>query len=75
VDESGLLSFLDIIPSWFSMLMYQLGDAKYARWWPQFRGVVSPHRNNHEQPMKHIKRERERDRRVASNTTFNREKR
>jgi hypothetical protein len=32
-----------IIPPWFSMLIYHLGDEQQARWWLQFRVVVSPH--------------------------------
>jgi hypothetical protein len=36
---------VDIIPPWFSMLIHQLGVEKQARWWPQFRDVVSPHRH------------------------------
>jgi hypothetical protein len=35
-----------VIPPWFSMLMYQLGHEQYARWWPQFRDVVLPHRQH-----------------------------
>jgi hypothetical protein len=26
------------------MLIYHLGNEQWARWWPQFRDVVSPHR-------------------------------
>jgi hypothetical protein len=29
-----------IISPWFSMLMYHLGNEKYARWWPRFREVI-----------------------------------
>jgi hypothetical protein len=34
---------------WFSMLIYiyLLVGEKQARWWPQFRDVVSPHRHDH----------------------------
>jgi hypothetical protein len=35
------------MPPWFSMLIYHLGDEQQARWWPQFRDVVSPHRHEH----------------------------
>jgi hypothetical protein len=38
---------VDIIPPWFSMLVYHLGNEQYAHWWPQFRDVVSPHRRDH----------------------------
>jgi hypothetical protein len=36
-------SSVDIIPLWFSILIYNLEDERYARWLPQFRDVVSPH--------------------------------
>jgi hypothetical protein len=26
-----------------SMLLHHVGDEQHARWWPQFRDVVSPH--------------------------------
>jgi hypothetical protein len=47
VDESGV-SPVDIIPPWFSMLMYHLSDEQRERWWPQFRDVVSLHRHDHQ---------------------------
>jgi hypothetical protein len=40
-------SSVDIIPLWFSMLIYHLGDEKQARWWPQFRDIISSHRHAH----------------------------
>jgi hypothetical protein len=30
-----------VIPPWFSMFMYHLGDEQQTRWWLQFRDVVS----------------------------------
>jgi hypothetical protein len=33
---------VDIIPSWFFMLMYHLGDEQEASWWSQFRDVFKP---------------------------------
>jgi hypothetical protein len=39
-------SSVDIIPPWFSVLIYHLGDEQWARWWPQFRDVVSPRRHD-----------------------------
>jgi hypothetical protein len=38
-----------IIPPWFFMLIYHLGDEEYARSWPQFRDIVSRHRHDHQQ--------------------------
>jgi hypothetical protein len=38
-------STVNIIPPSFSILIYQLGDEQYVRWWQQFRDVVSPHQN------------------------------
>jgi hypothetical protein len=38
---------VSIIPAWLSVLIYELEDGEQARWWPQFRDVVSPH--GHEQ--------------------------
>jgi hypothetical protein len=37
---------VEIIPPWFSILIYHLRDEQQARWWPQFRDVVSPHRHD-----------------------------
>jgi hypothetical protein len=34
-----------------SMLIYHVGDEQYARWWPQFRDVVSPHRSEQQQQV------------------------
>jgi hypothetical protein len=31
---------VSIIPPWFSMLMYHLGDEQQACWWLQFRDVI-----------------------------------
>jgi hypothetical protein len=42
---------VDIIPLWFSMLIYHLGDEQYARWLPQFRDVVLRHRQAHHQDL------------------------
>jgi hypothetical protein len=42
VDESGVFLCIDIIPSWLSILVYHLGDEQQARWWPQFRDVLTP---------------------------------
>jgi hypothetical protein len=33
---------VDIIPAWLSMLIYHLRNEQQARWWPQFRDIVSP---------------------------------
>jgi hypothetical protein len=46
LDESGVFP-IDFIPPWFSVLIYHLEDKQYARWWPQFRDVVSPYRHDH----------------------------
>jgi hypothetical protein len=35
---------VDIIPPWFSMLIYHLGD---EHWCPQIRGALSPHQHHH----------------------------
>jgi hypothetical protein len=41
-------SFSDyIIPPWFSMHIYRLGDEQLTRWWPQFTDVVSFHQHDH----------------------------
>jgi hypothetical protein len=37
---------VNIIPPSLSMFIYYLGDEQYARWWPQFRDVVSPHQKS-----------------------------
>jgi hypothetical protein len=41
----GVLKFypVNIIPPWFFMRRYHLADEQQARWWPQFRDIVSPH--------------------------------
>jgi hypothetical protein len=36
-----------IIPPWFSMLIYHLGDKQQACWWLHFRDTVSSHQDNH----------------------------
>jgi hypothetical protein len=33
---------------------YHLGDEKYGPWWPQFRDIVSLHRNNQHEQVMHI---------------------
>jgi hypothetical protein len=38
------VSLVDIIPPWF----YMLRDEEQARWWLQFRDIVSPHRHDHQ---------------------------
>jgi hypothetical protein len=43
------VSPVSIIPPLLSILIYHLWDEQQARWWPQFRDVVSPHR--HEQQI------------------------
>jgi hypothetical protein len=35
---------VSIIPLWFSILIHHLGDEQYARWWQQFRDIVSAQR-------------------------------
>jgi hypothetical protein len=53
VDESEF-SLVDIIPKWFSVLTYYLGDEQKARQWRQFRDVVvSPHRHDGEDHHHH----------------------
>jgi hypothetical protein len=42
------LSPVNIIPTWLSILL-SLGYEQQARWWPQFRDVVSPYQHEHEQ--------------------------
>jgi hypothetical protein len=37
-----LLSPVNIIPPWLFILIYHLGDEQQARWWLQFRDMVSP---------------------------------
>jgi hypothetical protein len=44
------LSFVNIITTWLSILVYHLGDKQLAHWWPQLRDAVSQHR--HEQGIK-----------------------
>jgi hypothetical protein len=46
ISPSSSFSPVNIIPPWLSILMYHLGDEQQARWWLQFRDVVSPHRQN-----------------------------
>jgi hypothetical protein len=52
VDESEF-SLVDIIPKWFSVVTYYLGDEQKARQWRQFRDVVSPHRHDDEDHHHH----------------------
>jgi hypothetical protein len=33
---------VDIIPPWPSILIYHLGDKQQARWWSQFRDILTP---------------------------------
>jgi hypothetical protein len=40
---SSLVFPVKIIPQWLFILIYHLGCEKYARWWPQFREIVSLH--------------------------------
>jgi hypothetical protein len=40
----GVFPLSDIIPPWFPILIYHLGDEQYTHWWPQFRDVSSPSR-------------------------------
>jgi hypothetical protein len=46
VEESGVFPSQHY-PSWFSMLVYHLGDEQYANWWQQLIDIVLPHRHNH----------------------------
>jgi hypothetical protein len=39
---------VSIIPPWLYVLIYHLLDEQQARWWPQFRDILSPHRHKHE---------------------------
>jgi hypothetical protein len=52
-----ILQFLPahIIPQWLSIFMYHMGDEQWARWWPQFRDVVSPHRHKQQLSQNGIK--------------------
>jgi hypothetical protein len=34
---------VNIIPAWLSMRIYELSGEQYARLWPHFRDMVSPH--------------------------------
>jgi hypothetical protein len=36
---------VNIIPPWLYILVFQMGDGQYAVWWPQSRGMISPHRH------------------------------
>jgi hypothetical protein len=46
-------SYVDIIiPPWFSMFIYHLGNKRWAHWWQQFRDIVSPHRHDHDHQYK-----------------------
>jgi hypothetical protein len=38
---------VDIIPPWFSMLLYHLGNEQLTRLWPQFRDVVSSYQHEY----------------------------
>jgi hypothetical protein len=42
-------SLVTVIPPWLCILMYHQGDEQYARWWKQFRDIVSPHRHEQKQ--------------------------
>jgi hypothetical protein len=68
------LSPVNIIPSWFSMLIYHMGDEQLARWWPQFRDVVSLHGHDHDHHHHHhVLHQGVRDRThtiIVSNTHF-----
>jgi hypothetical protein len=44
-------STVDVIPPWFFMFMYHLGYEQQARWWPQFRDILSPHQHHHHQNL------------------------
>jgi hypothetical protein len=44
-------SLVDIIPPWFSMLIYNLGHKQQARWWLHFKDVISPHQHDHYQTV------------------------
>jgi hypothetical protein len=48
VDESRVTS-VDFIPPWLIILTYHLQDEQWGWWWQQFRDVISPHRDKHEQ--------------------------
>jgi len=40
---------VSIIPPWFPIFMYHLGDEQKARWLPHLMDMVSPHRHDHHQ--------------------------
>jgi hypothetical protein len=46
------VSPLNIIPPCLSILMYHLGYEQQARWWLQFRDIVSPHRHEQQASLK-----------------------
>jgi hypothetical protein len=49
-------SSVNIIPPWLFKLIYHLVGGQFARWWLQFRDMVSPHR--HEQVPRRESRQR-----------------
>jgi hypothetical protein len=40
---------VNIIPKWLLKFTYHLRDKQYARWWPQFRDIVSPYQHEKQQ--------------------------
>jgi hypothetical protein len=54
VSSGGRITSLPvhIIPPLFSTLIYQPGNEQQARWWPQFRDVVSHHRHDNYHQLK-----------------------
>jgi hypothetical protein len=51
-SASYSVSPVNIIPPRFFMYIYHLADGQYARWWPQFRDVVLPHRHDHDYDLR-----------------------
>jgi hypothetical protein len=51
--SSELFGFfpVHIIPPWLSVLIYHLGDEQKARWWLQFRDIVSLYRHKQQQQI------------------------
>jgi hypothetical protein len=45
-----------IIPPWLFILIHHTGDEQYARWWLQFKDVVSPHRHEQQRPRFNLHR-------------------
>jgi hypothetical protein len=49
-----LFSPVNIIPLWFSIFMYHLGDEQQANRWLQFRDILSPHRHEQQEDFRYM---------------------